>query len=287
MKLGLSSRGLFGIGFAILVATNTVVLSGVASNRSGEPESQITLTERELPPPYQVHKENSGLALRLTWRALGRTDGYKRSSNWRAPAWLGPEKLKALGFPLNDDFDAGNGSALYKKPLPKEVFIVLENAGMHYREAVKRAEQALERVEKPFRLKPDDQTLRNQYEEAANALKLERSTKTRLFAVDAGLDAKKLRAKYGDRTRFIITKGLVKPGIQQHKDKTEVFGYISKLSVATINVPLKQRQLFDFIRTQNDSQDSDLRRPRYEVKLIYGRRLEPWILSVRSLGDNA
>ena len=85
----------------------------------------------------------------------------------------------------------------------------------------------------------------------------------------------------------MITKGLVKPRIQEHKDKTEVFGYISKLSVATINVPLKQRQLFDFIRTQNDSQDSDLRRPRYEVKLIYGRRLEPWILSLRSLGDNA
>ena len=38
-----------GASVGLLVLTNAVVLAGVAYNRSGEPEVEITLTERELP----------------------------------------------------------------------------------------------------------------------------------------------------------------------------------------------------------------------------------------------
>ena len=41
MKILLSSRGLFAFCFVILVATNITVLSGISSNRNGEPDSQI------------------------------------------------------------------------------------------------------------------------------------------------------------------------------------------------------------------------------------------------------
>ena len=285
MKIRLSSRGLFSIGFAILMATNAIVLSGVASNRSGEPDARLTLTERELQLPYQVHKENSGLALRISWRALGRTDEEGRLFDWHSPAWLDAEKLKALGFPVGDDLDAGGDRSVHKKRLPKEVFIVLENAGQHYAEALKRAERELESAEEAFKLNSDDQRLSNRRKKAVRDLERERLVKTRLFAIDAGLDARQLRARYADRSRFMIARGLVKARFNHDKDRTGVYGYISKLSVASINVPRKHRPVFDRILTQNKSRDSEFRAPRYEVNVMYGRRWEPWILSARPLRD--
>jgi hypothetical protein len=287
MRILLSSRGLFTLGFIILVATNIVVLSGVASNRSGEPESQTTLTERELQLPYQVHEENSGLALRLTWRTLGKVEDYKNYSDWRSPDWFSAEKLEELGFNINDHLSSNGNTTSYKQPIPKEVFIVLENDGESYREAVKRAEAALEREERSFKLNPGDKRLRDNFERAEKRLKRERIAETRLFAIDAGLDPGKLREKYGDRTRFIITKGLVKPRYNYNKNKKKVFGYISRLSVASIYVPLKHRQIFDSILARDKSRKKDLGSPRFEVKLAYGKRLEPWIMSVRSMDDKS
>lgn len=285
MKILLSSRGLFAIGFVILVVSNIVVLIGVASNRSGEPDSQITLTERELQLPYRVHEENSGLALRLAWRTLSKEDDYNDYSNWRTPFWLNAEKLEELGFNMKNYVSSVGNKTFYKQPIPKEVFIVLENDGEPYREAIKRAEVSLEREENSFRLNPNNKRLHDSYKRAEKRLRRERFEETRLFAIDVGLDARELREKYGDRTRFIITRGLVKPRYYYNKSKKEVVGYISGLSVASINVPLKHREIFDSILAQDKSKKNGFRSPRFEVKLAYGNRLEPWIISARSLDD--
>jgi len=282
MKILLSSRGLFAIGFIILVSTNILVLSGVVSNRSGEPESQIILTERELQLPYQVHEENSGLALRLVWRALGKEDEYNNYPDWRTPAWLSAEKLEELGFNIKNYLKSAGDTTFYKQPIPKEVLIVLENDGEPYREAVRRATVALEREESVFKLNPEDKRIRDNFERAEERLKRERIKLTRLFAIDAGLDLKKLRDKYVDQSRFIITKGLIEPRYDHNQKKQEVFGYISGLSVASIHVPLKHRRVFDSILAQEKSTRSDFESPRFEVELAYGSRLEPWIVSVKA-----
>ncbi len=286
MKIRLSSRGLFAIGFAILLATNAIVISGVASNRSGEPDAHLTLTERELPLPYQVRKENSGLTLQLRWRVLGRKDAAGRFTDGHTPAWLDAEKLKALGFFLRDHAGTRGKKTVSKKILPKEVFIVLEYDGRHYEEALLRAEQELVSAEEDFKSDPGDERRRNRQKKAARELELERIVKTRLFAIDAGLDARKLRARYADRSRFMITRGLVKPRFG-HTGEAEVYGYIPKLSVASINVPRKHRPIFDLILTQNRARGSEFRAPRYEVNVMYGRRWEPWIMSARPLHDRS
>lgn len=280
MKILLSSRGLFALGFFVLVATNIIVLSGVASNRSGEPDTQIILTERELRLPYKIREENSGLALRLTWRALGNIDDYSHYSDWRSPSWFNAKKMEALGFNLNDFLNANGHTTFYKQPIPREVFIVLEYDGEHYKEAVARAEVALNKEENALKLNPGDKRSQDNFERAEKRLKRERENETRLFAIDAGLEAGELREKYSDRTRFIITKGLVKPRFYHNKTKKEVVGHISRLSVASINVPLKHRQVFDSILALGKSYRNDFRHPRFEVKLAYGNRLEPWIVSV-------
>jgi hypothetical protein len=108
-------------------------------------------------------------------------------------------------------------------------------------------------------------------------------TETRLFAIDAGIDAKKLREKYNDRTRFIIAKGLVKPRYHYGNKKREVTGYITKLSIESIHVPLKHRQVFDAILVKDKSRRNGFIPPRYKVELAYGSRLEPWIVSVEPM----
>lgn len=287
MKILLSSRVLFAIGFVILIVTNIVVLSGVVSNRSGTPETRITITETELQLPYRVHEENSGLTLRLVWRALGQDEDYNNYNNWRSPVWFSAKKLEELGFNIDKYLRSKDDVSFYKQPIPKEVFIVLENNGEPYREAVKRAEIVLEKEKDLFKLNSEDKRLHDNFERAEKRLKRERITASRLFAIDAGLNPQRLREKYHDRTRFIITKGLVKPRYNYNKKRKEVSGYITKLSVASIHVPLKHRKIFDAILIQDKSKKNEFRPPRYEVVLAYGSRFEPWIVSVQHMADKS
>jgi Domain of unknown function (DUF4824) len=287
MKIILSSRGLFVIAFVILVATNIVVLSGVGSNRSGNQEALITLTENELQLPYRVHEENSGLALRLAWRALGKNEEYIGYPDWRSPFWLDAKKLKELGFNIDKDISSEENATFHKQPVPKEVFVVLEYNGEPYREALRRAEIAFKKEEGLLKLNSEDKRLRDNFERAETRLKREREAETRLFAIDAGLDPLKLREKYNDRSRFIITKGLVEPSYNYENKKKEAIGYITKLSIENIHVPLKHRQVFDAILVKDDSSQSAFGRPRYKIELAYGSRLEPWLVSVRHIGDTS
>lgn len=280
MKILLSSRGLFALGFVILVATNIVVLTGVASNRSGKHDAQIILTERELQLSYQRNKENSGLALRLAWQSLGKDEDRNNYIDSRSPVWLNAEKLKELGFNIDGYRDSKDDTNFYRQSIPKEVYIVLENDGEPYRSAVKRAEVALEKEGGLLKANPDDKMLRRNFERAEAKLKHVRITESRLFAIDAGLDPKKLRKQYANPARFIIAKGLVKQTYHVDNKEKEVVGYITKLSVDSIHVPLNYRKTFDTVLAQEKSKHNEFTPPRYRAELAYGSRLEPWIVSV-------
>jgi hypothetical protein len=283
MKIFLSSRWLFVLGFVVLVATNILVLSGVAFNRSGDPETLITLTERELRLPYAHEtRENGGLYLRLSWQVLIREAADKDDKKYgcfsRKPVWLDNEKLKELGFNIDDYSYWNDNSTYYKIPIPKQVFIVFENNGDSYREAVKRAERKLEKQRSRFELNTGDEKLRKELESAEKSLELEQITNSRLFAIDASLDSQKLRKTYGDRTQFIIVKGLI-------SISKNLCGYIMKINEDNIHVPLKYRNIIDEARINDKQKGRKFELPRYEVELAYGNRFEPWIVSVRSIKD--
>jgi hypothetical protein len=74
----------------VVILANAVALVGVARNRSGEPEAEVLLTERELPfAPWT--DETTGVFLRLEWqRSLP-------GSKVETP-WLDRAKLESLGF---------------------------------------------------------------------------------------------------------------------------------------------------------------------------------------------
>lgn len=282
MKMHISSRSLFFLGFVVLLATNIIVLSSVAYNRSGNPDSQIILTQRELRLSKQVNRENTGLKLRLSWRVL-HDDVY---TGWNTPNWLNSEKLEALGFNL-EDYKNNNGDAIYYRPVqPKEVFIVLEIDGVSYRKALERAEAGLKDKEYSLKADPDDKKLKRYYESAKKRVSRERVAESRLFAVDAGLSLTELRVKYKDGSRFLIVKGLVQL-YGNFKKKKKIAGYIKRLIIQEIYVPLKHRQLFDLALARQESRKDRSGPPLYKVELAYGKRLEPWIVSAGIIGDKS
>lgn len=283
MKGLLSSRGLFVVGFVVLLATNVAVLLGVASNRSGEPEAVVVLTEREVQLPYRVHVEDSGLALRLAWRAIGEEKEETYYVDWRTPEWFNGEKLKEVGFDVEDLTRPEYTSERYKVPVAREVLIVFEYDGEPHKEAVRRAERALEKAKKSFELDRENEELGKNLERAEKRLEGEEVWESRLFAIDAGLDAARLREKYPNRERFIITPGVVEPTTYYSDDEKELQGYISWLSVGNINVPLRLRRELATFLDIDKSGNSESRRPRYRIELAYGKRLEPWIRSVSQI----
>jgi hypothetical protein len=282
MKKNSLSNKLFILGFMLLLATNIGVFLGVASNRSGNLETLIELTERELRLPYMVHEENSGLSLQLTWRSLGEIeDDSSYYYTGHSPFWLNADKLRRLGFKFNETITPEKPSKRYKEQVPKEVFIVLEYNGDAYIESVKRAENAFERASTYFKANPEDKGGR--FNDSKKRLERERNSLSRLFAVDAGLDAVKLRKLYSDRNRFMILSGTVNTGYIYNKSGP--YGYISNLSVENIHVPLKLRDTFDSILVKDKSEQYELKSPRYSVELAYGKRFEPWIRSVHPMKE--
>lgn len=273
----LTPRPLFLTSLALLLVTNIFVLSGVSYNRSGDPESLADLTERELTLPYRIHEENSGLSLSLVWRTLGRDNESVTYSGWGSPAWFNEEKLRELGYRDNQLKEEDS----IRRPLPKTAFIVLELGGKQYQEAINRAERNL--AKEQAKEGADEQEIKW----AQERLRRERFLESRLFAIDAGLDPAKLRQKYPDTSRFLISPGQVRVSTYYNgKTKEQYSGSISGLSVEKIHVPLSQRHVFSKFLKEDTLRDNSKAGPRYKITLAYGKRFEPWIESVSALTDD-
>jgi len=266
-------------GLAIVGLANAVALGGAAYNRNGEPQSTLSLSERELRPPYvwTGRKENSGLALRLQWRVLEseQTDaGLSRvaGDGPGMPAWLDEPKMASLGF----DVKAFTGRAemdrqsAYQRQLPREVFVVLELDGAAYRSALERAASAA----KALATKNE----RGGGQKAADELMDRESHRSsRLFAVDAGLDREALRSRFPDRAQYAIVRGQVRPAWVRPEGSRAV-GTITGLSAATINVPLEMHGAFEGVAPSSHPAPTGAGK-QFEARVAFGQRLEPWLVS--------
>jgi hypothetical protein len=247
-------------GLALILATNAIVLAGIAYNRTGEPEAQLQLTEREFSTPYSwgFGRENSGLDLQLQWRVLpvesavrpGVLD-YGYGGYDSGAGWLDQKKLVELGF---DPSPPARAQERYydDRALPRDVLLVLELDGPAYREALARAER---------NAKPDGSSQR--YIDDA------RNRHSRLFVVDAGLDRDALRAKFPDRARYAIVHGRIRLTWQSDRSATRVVGRVTELSVARLNVPLELRPVIAPAAA-------------FEATVPFGRRLEPWLAAAKA-----
>lgn len=262
-------------GVALIALTNAIALGGAAYNRTGEPDSTLRLSERELRPPYiwRSGKENSGLSLHLLWRvppgAAQDLGAYYYAGNGGMPAWLDASKMTSLGFEKPaKDADAERG-VFKQRQLPRDVLIVLELEGPAYRDVLERTAKAAQEVAA--------KNERGEGEKAAAEM-MEREThrSSRLFAVDAGLDRAALRRQYPDRTRYAIVHGQVRPAWKW--ETKGAAGSIERLSASEVNVPLEFRRVFEGVMPEGylvrDTADKH-----FEATLAFGRRLEPWLVS--------
>jgi hypothetical protein len=276
-------RGVLG-ALALVVATNLVVLAGVAWNRRGAPEAALDLTEREAPLGF-IEKEDSGLAFRLDWRM--ELPGAEHDE-------LDRDRLEALGFDCHVPPDDPSAELFYSKALPLQRFAVLENEGDAWARHLARQEREVEatRLKVEQRLEGEP-ALKN----AREALDRERRLGSRLFVVDAGTDAAALRRLYPDRARDAVVPALVRLWLNTPWDekankpgKPILKGSVSQILVDGIHVARRFRPgLAAALRAPSEPEYPDAnvrdRPPRYRATVKFGRRLEPWVATVLRLEE--
>jgi hypothetical protein len=284
-----SRRRAFWAGAALILATNAVVLGGVAYNRSGDPDSALRLTQRELPVQYGwgLTNENSGLALRIAWGAVQREgDGAQQvidsSYGWgTVPQWLDEAKLIALGFDV-ESLRYPLDERRRRDWLPsKDVFLVLELDGPAYQQLLDQARQYAAKAANRLRGTPDDKQLQQAANAAEEALKREEQDNSRLVVIDAGLDRDTLRAAHPDRARHAIVRGRIQPDAADRTHKPR--GHIVGLSVDEVNVPASFRAVVGKAGSMWESPPAGPR-AHYDVTVRFGKRLEPWITATSKTG---
>lgn len=279
------------IAAALLLLVNVIVLAGAAYNRSGEPIANLQLTERELSLPYYRaynKKENSGLALRLNWKVapdFSEKSSYNRYSlsNYTNPNWLKENKLKELGIDIEKAKANKNDSRYgYQSIDSEEVIVVLEYDGESFQKILKNAENDIKQYRTGVKKSPDNKELirqLKQHEESLVALKISGS---RLIAIDAGLELKALKEKYNDSSKYLMLRGEVRP----RWSKDELKGRIRQLYLSEVHVPLPYSKEINEItnrETTSNNYNSRKEKPRYQVELNVGKRLEFWAGGVSGL----
>ncbi|MCM2288029.1 MAG: DUF4824 family protein [Sulfuritalea sp.] len=272
-------------GAALILLANAVALIGVYLNRSGEPDSRMTLSQRELSMPWGwgIVKENSGLALNLNWRVMDAGAGDYFSSgvgfSGGAPRWLDAAKMAALGFNTNAVAEDHAGRRRFERQLPREVLLVLELAGAPWQQTLERARQNAAQHEVAQLANADSKEFAAKAKRAQEHVKREENVNSRLFAIDAGLDRAALRTRYPDRARYLILKATLRPRLVVQDKQTRISGYVSTLAVAQINVPHALRPGLEPALRQHKRTQLDPG-PHFEATLAVGQRLEPWIKAV-------
>jgi hypothetical protein len=267
------------VGLALIMLTNAVALLGVYWNRSGGPESMLTLTERELQQPYGwgMTRENSGVSLRINWRVPSAERSRSYSYSGGSPVWLDQAKMASLGF---DASPAGmQGDYRWSsRQLSKEVLLVMELDGPSYQHALQQAQQYAAEQDTKLAALPDDKAMQDNAKRAHEEARREEQENSRLFAVDAGLDLNNLRAQYHDRNRYAIVRAQVRP--MSGNEQSKIAGYIAKISIDEINVPHEYHSAFDIRVRPAAMRLQTSGRRKFEARVAFGQRLEPWLLGI-------
>ncbi len=268
-------------GLALILVVNGIALSGVALNRSGEPESRVQLSERELQLPYGRwnSKENSGVELSLRWRVHAGSDAPESYDGYGSyggtASWLDEAKMTALGFDVPQDRQTARWKKRHNRT--KEVLLVLEIDGAAYQQSLEHARRKADADDKLKVDNPGNKEFENRAKYSRDYADSEAKENTRLFVVDAGLDQEALRARYPDKTRYLIARGQIRPKIVTQDKQDRLSGYISALSISQINVPVEFQQALNY--------NAQTSKPApFEASVSYGQRLEPWIVALVGKG---
>ena len=277
MKNLVSSKNLFLLSLLLIVLVNGFILAGVLYNRSGEPESVVEFTEREVRMPYRRSQDQA--SVRINWRIVSLDDdSYNR---YGSPLWFDQKKLESLGYEFPEGLDVDRQSHF----IESEAILVLEYDGGAYQQAIKIAQQRVQVIEKKLTKLIGDEELLSDLKDAKENLKHEELSASRLFVIDAGLDKNKLRAKYPDNQRYILTYGIVDARSYRfdgNRERSVIAGRIDRLSVKYLHVEKEAHSLIDKLKPSSNYSSNE-NPPRFSLTVHYGQKLEPWIETIELL----
>jgi hypothetical protein len=195
--------------------------------------------------------ESTVTMLDLKWDVLSEKPQEKGP-----PRWLDEKKLAELGFDCAIPVTSPIARQHYGSIAATPVFLVLEYQGEAWRQA-----------------------------------HAQRKTTTRLFVVDAGRDARRLRERYPDTARHILARGLVRPFYQDREGHDDTLlavprlrGWIQVVSPGQIFVPRPHNRLLEQFQSHDLSGGEEaVREPRFAVTVSWGANYEPWVTAVRQL----
>jgi hypothetical protein len=258
---------------SIILVANALALFHAAHNRVGTPESDITLTNRELRYFAQsATDDDSGVTLQLQW-----TDPslHLAAEVDHRPKWLDRQKLQTLGFDCSVDPGSSGAARFYRRQRPRQVFAALEYDGPAWRVLAEEYERARELAGSTFKRQGNAESNDSTVGDGSH-----------LVAVDADLNPLQLRARHPDRRSVLILPVVVAVTLgpfqyygvwinSQHPP--QITGRIQELP-SSIHVPLP---LSDEFRLLGRSQHQVSNNLSYSVHLSYGSSLEPWVTGVK------
>ncbi|MHC4179583.1 MAG: DUF4824 family protein, partial [Planctomycetota bacterium] len=112
---------------------------------------------------------------------------------------------------------------------------------------------------------------------------------TRLFVVDAGREARRLRDRYADTERYVITRGVVRLSYQERDNGNRLptprlQGWIQSVLPSQIFVPQPYSRVLEEIRHRDPpAPEPPEGEPRFAVTVSWGSNYEPWMHGVRPL----
>ena len=261
-----------GVGLILLV--NAVALGGVAWNRSGEPDSVLSLSQRELLRNNDWYKENSGLSLRLHWRTPSRDDEARQHNRGWQPA-LDSQKMAELGFAMPEQVD-DDSARRFGRQQSRAALLVLELNGPLLEREVQLTRKRLDEARQAADAAPQNARLADERDFIRRELDSEEKTDTRLLLKDVGLDLQTLRTRYPDRQRYLIVHGQVRPVSNYYQHIWTLGGTASSIGTDSLNVPYQWRERLDQITAQ-PHRAADGRAQPFVAEVAFGQRLEPWI----------
>jgi Domain of unknown function (DUF4824) len=242
----------------LVVVTNVVMLGSVLTNRNGEPDATLVLTERELHLERNSDRD-SAQKLQLATQA-----GRSYPTDASLEKWLTPDKLATLGIVCRAPTDH---VPLRRCGLGRRAFAVYEYDGPAWQAYASELLRA-----------PVSQSVPEMGRNHARY-------GSRLVALDAALDRAALRRAYPDGRRYLILPVDVSAWVTiTPQAAAPVVSSAMQPVTTTLIVPAPLR---DRLSTLAPSDWLLSKEPRYTVTVAVGRHLEPWILAIEPIDTGA
>ncbi len=240
---------------ALVMATNLGAWGAAASNRSGEPDAVLDLTEREMRLPAK-EAENTSLALGLVFKRVqhGPVTGSGRPQ-FEDAGWFDRAKLQAIGFDCRLPMTPENARHYRTQP-PRSTFAALEYEGETWRAEIQAARETDPLLD------------------------------THLVAVDVDNDPAALRKRHPDRRRVAIVRATAMLQFVSNPGRPPfLMGRVTQALPGEINVPRQWRPVLEGFQAALAPRagPAPLHEPRFRVTVKWGTRFEPWIAGVERL----